>query len=123
MPYAKHGAVPVNLPKAAPATVLGVKISEAMFANRENPDFLTFTKPELAAFIAACFKVSRKRRLTYLEHQLQGCALAARSYKEGVKHGEPFGAAFKAVLSLRQNADAAFNNAISTPHKQALKGE
>lgn len=47
-------------------------------------------------------------QIAYLERQLKGCAVAARSYEAGLKFGAPFGDAFKAVLRLRQNADAAF---------------
>lgn len=43
-----------------------------------------------------------------LQEQLNRCAIAARSYQEAVDMGEPFGDELKAVLTLRQNADAGF---------------
>lgn len=49
-----------------------------------------------------------RTRILELERQLEGCAIAARSWQEAVDRGEPFGDALKAVLTLRQNADAGF---------------
>lgn len=47
-------------------------------------------------------------RIAAQEVELKKCILATRSYQEAVDSGPPFGDAVKAVLTLRQNADAGF---------------